>query len=97
METGTVLAAFRSRQQAIAFDMQLHAQGFTTRVVSSPTQIARGCGVAVRLNNGQLCDVMQLNLHSGYNGFEGFYQQKQINQRGSSRWTRMSESECPLR
>ncbi|MGI6003913.1 MAG: DUF3343 domain-containing protein [Christensenellales bacterium] len=90
MDQSYILAAFRSRQQAIAFDLQLRARGMSTKVVASPTEIARGCGVAVLLEPEDLSDVLQMGMHQRYNGFEGFYQRKKEYQ--GYRWYRLGSA-----
>ena len=42
------IAAFRSRQQVLRFENQLRRMGVPVSVVSTPRDIAMGCGLSVR-------------------------------------------------
>ena len=42
------VAAFRSRQQVLRFEAALNRQGIPARVVTTPRDIAMGCGLSVR-------------------------------------------------
>lgn len=42
------VAAFRSRQQVLRFEAALRRQGIPARVVTTPRDIAMGCGLSVR-------------------------------------------------
>ena len=41
------IASFRSRQQVFAFEGALSRQGLRAEVVSTPREVALGCGLSV--------------------------------------------------
>ena len=47
MEERYGIAAFRSRQQVLRFDAALRRGGIATRIVSTPRNVALGCGLSV--------------------------------------------------
>ena len=42
------IAAFRSRQQVLRFESALRREGIPTEVVTTPRDVALGCGLSVR-------------------------------------------------
>lgn len=48
MEERFGIAAFRSRQQVMAFEQALRKNGVRTMVVNTPRAVATGCGLSVR-------------------------------------------------
>ena len=42
------IAAFRSRQQVMKFEAALRHQGLNVRVISTPREVAVGCGLSVQ-------------------------------------------------
>lgn len=50
MEEQFGIAAFRSRQQVMAFDQALRKNGIRTAVVNTPRAVAIGCGLSVRFD-----------------------------------------------
>lgn len=48
------LAAFRSRQQVLALDMALRREGLNVKTVTTPRDVALGCGLSVRFNMDDL-------------------------------------------
>lgn len=42
------IAAFRSRQQVMKFEEALRREGLNVRVISTPREVAVGCGLSVR-------------------------------------------------
>lgn len=50
MEERFGIAAFRSRQQVMAFEQALRRSGVKTVVVNTPRAVATGCGLSVRFN-----------------------------------------------
>ena len=51
------VAAFRSRQQVLRFEAALKRLGVEARVVTTPRDIAMGCGLSVRFPMEALPDV----------------------------------------
>lgn len=48
MESTFAVASFRSRQQVIGFEKLLKAAGVNAEIVSTPREIALGCGLSVK-------------------------------------------------
>ena len=42
------IAAFRSRQQALRLEAALKKEGLPVRMISTPREVALGCGLSVR-------------------------------------------------
>ena len=54
---GYGIAAFRSRQQVLRFEAALARAGIGSRVVSTPREIAVGCGLSLRFALSDLAGV----------------------------------------
>lgn len=50
MQEGFGIAAFRSRQQVLLFEAALRREGVDSRVISTPREVALGCGLSVRFD-----------------------------------------------
>ena len=48
------IAAFRSRQQVMRFESALRREGIFARVVTTPREVAMGCGLSVRFELSDL-------------------------------------------
>lgn len=57
MEERFGIAAFRSRQQVLAFEQALRRAGVGASIVTTPRSIAVGCGLSVRF---ELADVQRV-------------------------------------
>ena len=44
------IAAFRSRQQVLRLEAALRREGVPVRVISTPREVALGCGLSVRFD-----------------------------------------------
>lgn len=44
------IAAFRSRQQVMKFEQALRREGLNVRVISTPRDVAIGCGLSVQFH-----------------------------------------------
>jgi hypothetical protein len=44
------IAAFRSRQQVLRFEAALKREGLPVRVISTPREVAQGCGLSVQFS-----------------------------------------------
>ncbi len=51
---GYGIAAFRSRQQVLRFEAALARYGISSRVVSTPREIAVGCGLSLQFSLNDL-------------------------------------------
>ena len=68
------VAAFRSRQQVLRFESALKRQGVPARVVTTPRDIAMGCGLSVRFPMEYLQDVRRALLTQSTANLIGLYQ-----------------------
>ncbi len=68
------VAAFRSRQQVLRFEAALRRQGVPARVVTTPRDIAMGCGLSVRFPMEKLPDVRRALLTENPGNLIGLYQ-----------------------
>jgi len=48
------IAAFRSRQQVLRFEEALKREGMNVRVISTPRDVAIGCGLSVQFSAGEV-------------------------------------------
>ncbi len=67
------VAAFRSRQQVLRFEAVLKRQGVPARVVTTPRDIAMGCGLSVRFPMEKLPDVRRALLIENPGNLIGLY------------------------
>ena len=44
------IIAFRSRQHAFHFNQILKSQGYNTQIMSTPKEVALGCGLSIRFS-----------------------------------------------
>ena len=88
MNTIDTLAAFRSRQQAIAFDLELHAAAIDSQVISTPPSISQGCGVSVAFAHEDMQRIIGVGLLGRYTSFDGIFQ-LQTQMHGRLRWVRI--------
>ena len=67
------VAAFRSRQQVLRFEAALNRQGIPARVVTTPRDIAMGCGLSVRFPVESLPEVRRALLTQNTSNLIGLY------------------------
>lgn len=60
MNNAFAIASFRSRQQVMNFESQLKRAGIRAEVVSTPRDIAVGCGLSVKFGMADLSRVKEL-------------------------------------
>ena len=53
------IAAFRSRQQVLRFEAHLRKRRIACSVISTPREVAVGCGLSVRFNMADLQAVIR--------------------------------------
>ena len=68
------IASFRSRQQVFAFESVLKRAGLPVQVVSTPREVALGCGLSVRFELCDLAQVSGLYYRAKPSNLIGFYQ-----------------------
>jgi len=54
------IAAFRSRQQVLRFEEMLRRSGLMVSVVSTPREVAVGCGLSVKFRAGDIRRVQSM-------------------------------------
>ena len=67
------VAAFRSRQQVLWFEAALKRMGVPARVVTTPRDIAMGCGLSVRFPMEYVQDVRRALLMQNTSNLIGLY------------------------
>jgi len=68
------IAAFRSRQQVLRFESALKRSAIRVHVVSTPRDVAVGCGLSVRFDMQDADRVMTVYQRTQPNNLIGFYQ-----------------------
>ncbi len=81
MEQSYGIAAFRSRQQVLNLENRLRSMGIPGRVVSTPREVALGCGLSVRFDLAHAQAVSQAIEQSGTNNLVGVYRVERQNGR----------------
>ena len=73
MQSSFGLAAFRSRTQVLRFDEALRRAGLAAGVISTPREIAIGCGLSVRFDLMQWSHVLSIYRRLNPGALIGFY------------------------
>lgn len=73
MEGEYAIASFRSRQQVMNFENQLRRAGVRGEVVSTPREIAVGCGLSVKFAYADLARVREVCRRSPPANMIGIY------------------------
>ena len=73
MEETYGIAAFRSRQQVMAFHQALVRAGVPSSIVSTPRSISVGCGLSVRFELRDVRDVRDVYRMTQPGNLIGFY------------------------
>lgn len=68
------LASFRSRQQVFAFESALKRSGVRAQIVSTPREVALGCGLSVRFDMADAGRVSDMYRGARPGNVIGFYQ-----------------------
>lgn len=68
------IAAFRSRQQVLRFESALKRASIRVQVVSTPRDVAVGCGLSVRFEMPDVERVVAVYHKTQPNNLIGFYQ-----------------------
>ena len=68
------IAAFRSRQQVMRFDRALRRAGIRSDIVSTPRDVAVGCGLSVQFDLKDLRAVQNVYRQMPSGNLIGFYQ-----------------------
>ena len=68
------IAAFRSRQQVMRFDGALRRANIKSEIISTPRDVAIGCGLSVKFDLADLRTVQDIYRQSRPGNLIGFYQ-----------------------
>lgn len=67
------IAAFRSRQQVMAFERALRQAGVTASVITTPRAVSMGCGLSVQFAEKDLARAQQVQRQLPGDNLIGFY------------------------
>ena len=67
------IAAFSSRQQVMRFDSALRRKGLRVNIISTPRDVALGCGLSVQFDLSDTPAVMETYRQSRPGNLIGFY------------------------
>ena len=67
------IAAFSSRQQVMRFDSAMHRRGLHANIISTPRDVATGCGLSVQFDLSDTPAVMETYRQSRPGNLIGFY------------------------
>ena len=67
------IAAFSSRQQVMRFDSALRRKGLRVNIVSTPRDVALGCGLSVQFYLSDAPAIMETYRQSRPGNLIGFY------------------------
>ncbi len=73
MQSSFGIAAFRSRSQVLRLEDALRRAGLSAGVVSTPKEVAMGCGLSVRFDLGQTAQVLSVWRRMNPGALIGFY------------------------
>lgn len=76
------IAAFRSRQQVLKFESALRRAGINVKVISTPRDVAVGCGLSVQFGIEDTQRVQEVLRLSQPSNLIGMYQ---VDRRGGGR------------
>ena len=67
------IASFRSRQQVLKFEAALRREGLRSSVITTPRDVAVGCGLSIRFELDDLNRVQEVYRRLGPTNLIGFY------------------------
>lgn len=73
MQSSFGIAAFRSRTQVLRLEDALRRAGLDAGVISTPREVAMGCGLSVRFNLAQTPQVLAVYRRLNPGALIGFY------------------------
>ena len=73
MKSSFGIAAFRSRTQVLRLEDALRRAGLSAGVISTPRQVAIGCGLSVRFELSEYAQVMAVFRRLSPTALVGFY------------------------
>lgn len=69
-----IIAVFRSRTQTVNFKEELKRRGIHAETVSTPREVAIGCGLSVKLNKEDFLLAKEVQQRMRFGAFVGFYE-----------------------
>lgn len=69
-----IIAVFRSRTQTVNFKEELKRRGIRAETVSTPREVAIGCGLSVKLNKEDFLLAKEIQQRMKSSAFVGFYE-----------------------
>ncbi len=79
------IASFRSRQQVMKFENVLRREGARVSIITTPRDVAVGCGLSIRFDLGEYDLVADAYRRYKPTNLIGFYQVERDGNRMSSR------------
>jgi len=73
MQSSFGIASFRSRTQVLRLEDALRRAGLSSGVISTPKEVAMGCGLSVRFDLAQTPRVFQVYRQLNPGALIGFY------------------------
>ena len=73
MQSSFGIASFRSRTQVLRMEDALRRAGLSAGVISTPREVAMGCGLSVRFDLRQFPQVMDVYRRLSPGALIGFY------------------------
>ena len=73
------IASFRSRQQVLKFEGALRRGGVRAEVITTPRDVAVGCGLSIRFDLGETDRVMEIYHQLRPSNLIGFYRVERTN------------------
>ena len=73
MQASFGIAAFRSRTQVLRLEDALRRAGLSAGVISTPREVAMGCGLSVRFDLSQTPQVLSVYRRLNPGALIGFY------------------------
>ncbi len=67
------IASFRSRQQVFAFESAIKRAGLRANIMSTPREVALGCGLSVQFDLSDSSRVMDIYRRARPGNLIGFY------------------------
>ena len=74
MQSSFGIASFRSRTQVLRLEEALRRAGLSAGVISTPREVAMGCGLSVRFELSELAQVLAVYRRLNPGALIGFYQ-----------------------
>lgn len=68
-----IIAAFKSRRNAITYAQAMQNAGVRVRVISTPSRVGSSCGLSVLFTEGAFSLAGRILSMGDYSGFLGFY------------------------